>query len=200
MLVVGLTGGIASGKSTVSHKLRSLGAYVIDADLLAREVVKKGQPAWQKLVDYFGKEILLSSGEINRKLLGDIIFHDSQARQYLNQVTHPAILSKAAEEIRKGKEEGKAPLIVFDAALLIESKAYKLVDKIWLVYCRRETQLKRLMARDKLTYEQALARISAQMPMEEKLRFAHEVINTEESLQKTMEQVEKLWEKYVSRL
>lgn len=197
MLVVGLTGGIASGKSTVSNKLRDLGAYVIDADLLAREIVRKGQPAWHKIVDYFGVEVLLPSGEINRKLLGNIVFHNSQARHYLNQVTHPAILAKAAEEIHRVKEAGKAPLIVLDAALLIEAKADKLVDQIWLVYCRLATQLERLMARDNLTYEQAMARISSQMPLEEKLRYAHEVINTEGSLRETMEQVEKLWEKYV---
>lgn len=199
MLVVGLTGGIASGKSTVSKKLESLGALIIDADLLAREVTKKGEPAWRKIVDYFGLEVLLPSGEINRKLLGSIVFKDSQARQYLNQVTHPIILERAAEAIKEGKR-GKAPLIVLDAALLIESGAYRLVDKVWLVYCSLTTQLERLMTRDNLTYEEALARVNSQMPLEKKLPYAHEVINTEGDLDSTMEQVEQLWKKYVLKL
>jgi dephospho-CoA kinase len=196
MLVVGLTGGIASGKSTVSKKLVSLGAKLVDADQIAREVVRQGQPAWQEITTYFGRSILLESGEINRKTLAEIVFNNTEARAFLMHVTHPRILTRSAELIEEYRQDRGTKLIVLDAPLLIESGAHRLVDQIWVVFCSLETQITRLMARDNLSRGQALARIKAQMPLEEKLRYADEVINTEGTKAQTLEQVEKLWLKY----
>ncbi|WP_227765343.1 dephospho-CoA kinase [Zhaonella formicivorans] len=196
MLVVGLTGGIASGKSTVSKKLVSLGAKLVDADQIAREVVRQGQPAWQEITSHFGQNILLESGEINRKTLAEIVFNNSEARAFLMHVTHPRILNRSAELIEEYRQDRGTKLIVLDAPLLIESGAHRLVEQIWVVFCSLETQVRRLMARDNLSRGQALARIKAQMPLEEKLRYADEVINTEGTKAQTLEQVEKLWLKY----
>jgi dephospho-CoA kinase len=192
LLVIGLTGGIASGKSTVSKKLKEFGATIIDADLIAREVIKKNEPAWQRIKDYFGPGILLPSGEINRKALGNIIFNNAEARTFLNQVTHPEILKRCKDLINYYQGQGRDP-IVLDVPLLIESGANAMVEKIWIAYCSKVTQIQRLMTRDGLNYSEALKRIEAQMPLEEKVKFADEVINTEGSLEETENQIKELW-------
>lgn len=178
MLFVGLTGGIASGKSMVSGILKSLGAYIIDADVIARELVKPGMPAWNDVVERLGRGILLENGSIDRKLLGGIVFRDPSKREILNSILHPRIFEEAMrqrEEIEKADPEA---VIVFDAALLIEAKAHKLVDVVILVYADEDLQIKRLMERDGLTREEALERIRAQMPAERKKRYARYIIDT----------------------
>ncbi|MDS1030752.1 dephospho-CoA kinase [Bacillota bacterium LX-D] len=199
MLVIGLTGGIASGKSTVAKKLESLGAKLTDADQISREIVRKGQPAWQEIIRYFGENILLDSGEINRKALANIIFSDLEARAFLNSITHYRIKQIAREQIDTYRREKKVKLIVLDAALLIETGLNQEVEQIWLAACSQETQIKRLMARDNLNYGQAIARIKSQMPLKEKLDYADIIINTEGTIEYTLEQVENLWAKYVAK-
>lgn len=199
MLVVGLTGGIASGKSFVSKRLVELGANIVDADQIAREIVQPGQPAWQEIIAHFGRDIVQASGAIDRKALGEIIFNNPESRSVLEQITHPKILERVNQRIVTYKELAETKLIVVDAPLLIESGAHQKVDSIWLVYCSLEEQVRRLMARDKLQRGQALARINAQMPLQEKLRYAQEVICTDGTPENTIEQVEKLWDKYIKK-
>lgn len=187
-IVLGLTGGIASGKSTVSDMLRELGYTVIDADVEARLAVKKGEPAYEKIINTFGEEILLEDGEIDRQRLGSIIFHDKEKRQALNNIVHPAVrrnmTSKKEEAISKGAE-----VVVLDIPLLFESKLTYMVEKTLLVYVDDEVQLQRLMKRNDLVESEALARIQSQMPLSEKIALADAVIDNNGDLNHTRKQL-----------
>lgn len=192
MKVIGLTGGISSGKSTVSAMLRELGGYIIDIDALARRVVEPGQPAWEKIRDFFGPVVFCGDGTINRQVLGDIVFRDEAARNMLESITHPPIAALAADEVRKAAQEGFA-VAVLDAPLLIEAGWHTAVDAVWLVYVDADRQLARLVKRDGLTIEQALARIGAQMSLEDKLVYADVAIHNGGSQDDTRRQVEEAW-------
>ncbi len=181
MVFAGLTGGIATGKSLVSEIFRSLGAFIIDADLIAREIVRPGLPAWKAITEAFGNEVLLPDGSINRSKLGSIVFQDFSKRSILNSIMHPGILKEAAKLRKKIGEEHPFAVVIFDAALLIESGAYEMVDLVILVYVNEELQINRLMNRDGLTREDALERINAQMPVEEKKNYADYIIDTSSS-------------------
>lgn len=189
MILVGLTGGIASGKSTASKIFKKLGAYIIDADVLAREVVEPLKPAWRDIVKNFGKEILIKDNSINRRKLAEIIFNNKKKRELLNTIVHPRVL-KRAKEIEKGiaKKDPDA-VIIFDAALLIESGAYKKMDKNIVVYADEDVQVKRLMKRDGLTRDEAIKRIKAQMPLREKVRFADYIIDGNKMLNMVKKQI-----------
>jgi len=199
MLFVGLTGGIASGKSVVSGILKSLGVYIIDADLIARDLVRPGLPAWQEIVEKFGREILLEDGNIDRKLLGRMIFKDQEKRKLLNSILHPRIFEEA--ERQKREIEGRDPdaIVVFDVALLIETGAYKHVDAVILVYADKELQIKRLMERDGYTETEALERIEAQMSGEEKKRYADYVIDTSKPYEDVKKEVVEIVKELRSR-
>ncbi|MGB9780595.1 dephospho-CoA kinase [Caldanaerobacter sp.] len=199
MKVVGLTGGIGSGKSTVSRILSGLGAKIIDADLVSREIMSKGQEAYNEIVDYFGEGILDERGEIDRKKLGLIVFGNEQKLKKLNEITHPKIIEKIKAMIVEAKKEGNYRLIVVDAALLIETGLYQMMDEIWMVVVDIETQIKRIMARDGFSYEEALKRIRSQMPLEEKIKYADFIINNSKTLEKTEEQVKLLWSRFDRR-
>lgn len=177
MILVGLTGGIASGKSAASKIFKKLGAYIIDADVLAREVVEPLKPAWKDIVKNFGKEILNKDNSINRQKLAEIVFNNKKKRELLNSIVHPRVF-KRAKEIEKeiAKKDPKA-VIIFDAALLIESGYYKKMDKNIVIYADEDVQVKRLMKRDGLTKDEAKKRIKAQMPLREKMRFADYIID-----------------------
>ncbi|MCX7781393.1 MAG: dephospho-CoA kinase [Negativicutes bacterium] len=192
MYIIGLTGGIASGKSTVSKQLGELGAYVVDADQIARDIVQPGEPAWKEIQRQFGPEILLADGSINRKKLGEIVFSDSEAREKLNRITHPRIELAALQAIEKAKAEGYN-IAVLDVPLLIESGWQRLVDAVWVVYTDRETQLLRLMNRDNLTREAALSRIRSQMSLDEKKNYADIVIDNSGGHKDTRRQVLAAW-------
>lgn len=187
MVFAGLTGGIATGKSVVSGMFRSLGAFIIDADVLAREIVIPGLPAWKAVVEAFGSEILLPDGNLNRAALGRIVFHDAAKRSILNSIMHPGILKEAARLRKKIGEEYPFAVVIFDAALLIESGAYEMVDLVILVYANKKLQINRLMNRDGLTREDALERINAQMPVAEKKNYADYIIDTSSSLKDDIE-------------
>ena len=187
MLLVGLTGGIASGKSLVSGIFKSLGAHIIDADIIAHELIKPGLPAWDEIVKRFGRGILLEDGNINRPLLGSIIFNDTAKREILNSILHPRIFKEVdwlRNEIEKTSPDA---ILIFDAALLIETRAYELVDVVILVYANEDQQIKRLMERDGLAKGEALERIKVQMNTEEKKRYADYIIDTS----KTQEDVKR---------
>ncbi|MFZ3063739.1 MAG: dephospho-CoA kinase [Nitrospirota bacterium] len=177
MILVGLTGGIASGKSAASKIFKKLGAYIIDADVLAREVVEPLKPAWRDIVKNFGKEILNKDNSINRQKLAEIVFNNKKKRELLNSIVHPRVF-KRAKKIEKeiAKKDPKA-VIIFDAALLIESGYYKKMDKNIVVYADKDVQVKRLMKRDGLTKDEAKKRIKSQMPLREKVRFADYIID-----------------------
>lgn len=194
MKIIGLTGGIASGKTTVSNILQELGGWVIDADKIAKEIVEKGKPAYKDIVDYFGKEILLGNGEIDRKKLASIVFYDPVALEKLNQFTHPRILEVIDGKTNYLMQNHPEDVIIIDAALLIETGLKDKVDEVWLVIVPVEIQRQRLMQRDGLTLSEADRRINAQMPVEDKIPFADRLIYNSGSLEELIKQVKKIWE------
>lgn len=192
MLKIGLTGGIATGKSSVSGFLRSLGAAIIDADVLAREVVLPGKPAWQEIIKQFGPTVIHEDGSLNRKHLASIVFADEQARRKLNQITHPRVIERIYEIMSDMARQGVAA-VVLDVPLLIEADMTEMVDEVWLVVAEQEQQRARLMARDGLTAKEATSRIKAQMPLSEKRRFADRVIDNTRTWAETQTQIAAAW-------
>jgi dephospho-CoA kinase len=176
-LLVGLTGGIATGKSTVSAMFAHLGAKVVDADLLAREVVMPGQPAHGQIVDEFGAEVLQADGQLDRKRLGAIVFADAAKRRRLEQITHPAIRARQQRILSVYEEEAFEGVVIWDVALLIETGGVKGMDKVVVVAADPATELARLMARDGLSEDEASRRIASQMPVAEKAKLADYVID-----------------------
>ena len=194
MRVIGLTGGIASGKSTVAGILEKLGAVIIDADLLAREVVAPGEPACQAIGDAFGDGMLNPDGTINREALSRLVFADPGARRRLESITHPAIGRRAEKKLAEFRQR-QTPVVFYVAPLLIEAGVASRVDELWVVYVDGKTQLKRLMERDRSSREEALRKIAAQMPMEEKKKFGNVVIDNCGTLTETERQVREIWER-----
>lgn len=192
-MIIGLTGGIATGKSTVTAILRELGAYVVDADVWARRVVEPGQPALREIAEAFGDGVLLPDGTLNRKALAAIVFQDERARQTLNQITHPRVREGMREETKRYQAVHPGEPVVWDVPLLFEGDTSRLVDRTVVVYADEGTQLVRLMARDGLSEAEARARIAAQMPIEEKRRLADYVIDNTGTVEQTREQVTRLW-------
>lgn len=198
MKVIGLTGGIASGKSTVSKILKELGAYIIDADIVSKEIMLKGSRAYDDLIDTFGIDILKEDKEIDRKKLGNIVFADSFKLKELDDITHPHIIKRIKDIIELEREHGNKKAIVLDAALLIEMRLFYMVDEVWLVVVDRKTQIKRLMERDNLTYENALNRIKSQMSIEDKMKYADFIINNCKGIDSIKKQVRLLWGRYTN--
>ena len=176
-LLVGLTGGIATGKSTVSTMFAHLGAKVVDADLLAREVVMPGQPALARIVTEFGPDVLHEDGSLDRKRLGAIVFADGDKRRRLEEITHPAIRARQQRILSVYEEEGFEGIVVWDVALLIETSAAKSMDRVVVVIADAETELARLVARDGFSADEARRRIASQMPLSEKVKVADHVID-----------------------
>ncbi|HHW42453.1 MAG TPA: dephospho-CoA kinase [Desulfotomaculum sp.] len=197
MTVIGLTGNIGSGKSTVARYLQEHGAEIIDTDRVAREVVEPGKPAWQEIVDTFGREILQPDGTLDRRALGRLVFGDPAARARLNAIVHPRIREEVERRKRAfhSRHRDNRKVLVVEAPLLIEAGMQEQVDQIWLVVVDPEEQLQRVMSRDGLSREDALARINAQMPQGEKLRHAHVVIDNSGTPEETRRQVAALWAK-----
>ena len=195
MPVIGLTGNIASGKSLVSGILKELGARVIDADIVAREVVAPGTAGWRKIKETFGEGVLNPDLTVNRQILGSKVFNDPQQREKLNAITHPVIVEKIQAEVNTFRRSGPGPdrVLVVDAPLLIETDSDILVDEVWLVVIPEETQIERLIKRDGLTREQALARIRSQMPVSEKKKYAQVIIDNSRDADSTEKTVRKIW-------
>jgi dephospho-CoA kinase len=187
-MILGLTGGIATGKSTVTAMLREQGIPVIDADQIAREVVELGKPAYEAIVRHFGKEILLPGGQIDRKKLGEIVFSDEAERQKLNAIVHPEVRRVMREEAEAAEKNG-AKIVFMDIPLLFESKLQHMVDKIVVVYAPAHLQLARMMERDEFEEEQAQKRLRAQLPIEQKRTDADFVIDNTGSREETEKQV-----------
>lgn len=197
MLRVGLTGSIGVGKSFVTSVFEELGCHVLDADHTAREVVMPGTPGLKALTDAFGEDILNTDGSLDRKRLGARIFTDQAERERLNQILHPFIIARQDEIMRAWENEDPHGIGIIDAALMIESGGYKRFDKLIVVHCRPEVQLERLMLRDKLSREEALRRISSQMPQEEKQKFADYLIDTSDGFEPTRTQIISVHQKLI---
>ena len=188
--VVGLTGGIASGKTTVSDMFRRLGAEIIDADLLARKVMEPGSIVLDQIRRHFGDDMVTSDGTLNRPLLRARMIESPQLREDLNALTHPEIIRLETEEI----EASTRDLILVDAPLMIESGSYERFREIVLVYVTKEIQLERLMKRDGLGKEEAEAFMATQMDLEEKKKFATYLVDNSGTLEETAGQVVRLYE------
>ncbi|MDQ0298597.1 dephospho-CoA kinase [Salibacterium salarium] len=187
-MIIGLTGGIASGKSLVSTELEQYGYPVIDADQIAREVAEPGELAYEQIVEHFGNEILELDGSLNRKKLGTLIFSDSEKRQILNQIMHPAIRKRMLEKKAMFEKQGY-DVIVFDLPLLIENNLQFMVDKVLLVYVNKEEQKRRLIHRDQAGGEDANQRIASQMSLDEKLDYADAIIDNNTTREHTITQL-----------
>lgn len=191
-MIIGLTGGIATGKSLVSGELRRLGAAVVDADAIAKEVVEPGRPACAEIAEAFGPGVIKPDGSIDRKKLGQIIFSDPAARERLNAITHPRIRERMKEETTRLVKEG-VELIVLDIALLIETGVRYEVDRIVVVYADPARQAERLMQRDSVGRDEAKKRISCQMDIKEKTEYADYVIDNSGTKEETIEQTRALF-------
>ncbi|MCX5886590.1 MAG: dephospho-CoA kinase [Proteobacteria bacterium] len=194
-MLIGLTGGIGSGKSVVAEMLKNLGAHIIDADQISRDVMVPESEAYKKVVNTFGKEILQDDRSIDRKKLGDLVFGDPEKIAKLNECTHPAIfaeIDRRVEEIRRNNPDA---IIIIDAALLVETAAHERFDKLIVVSADEETQLKRLKERDGFAEEEAQKRISSQMPLKEKVKYADFVIHNDKGLEDTRRQVAEIYKK-----
>ncbi|MCC3647408.1 MAG: dephospho-CoA kinase [Bacillota bacterium] len=194
-LTVGLTGGIASGKSTVSSLLIKKGYTVIDADIEARLAVEKGEEAYQEILRHFGERVLLKDGSIDRAELGSIIFHNETERKALNSIVHPAVRKRmtAKKEQAIGRKE---QLIILDIPLLFESKLQYMCDKTLLVYADEDIQLQRLMQRNQLSEKEAMARIQSQMPLKDKKALADAVIDNNGTIEETEKQLCGIFKKW----
>ncbi len=195
MRVFGITGGIATGKSTVSNMIKEFGFTVIDADVVAREVMEPGREAYMKVVEHFGKEILLDNEQIDRQKLGAIVFHNEEKRQLLNSLVHPAVRKEMLKQKEEAERRGEKAVFL-DIPLLYEGRLTYLVEKVIVVYTDVNTQLKRLMSRNQLSKDEALARIHSQMSIEEKRKLADEVIDNRGSLDQTRQQLVAILQKY----
>ena len=182
MKVIGLTGGTGSGKSVVSKSLAAAGAVIVDADKIAHEIILKGEPAYQEIIEYYGTGILDAEGNIIRKKLGEIVFNDKEKLAFLNQCTHKYITAEVKRQIAEAKAEGAATAIIVDAPLLLEAKLETVCDLVWVVYAEPEVRAQRVMARDGITYELAKARIANQKSWEEYKAAADAVIDNSKDL------------------
>ena len=199
MLHVGLTGNIASGKSSAALFFAELGAHTIDADRVAHELYKTGTPGYDRIIAAFGEQILGPNGEIDRNKLGRIVFSDTDKRLQLNALMHPAVGAAILRQIFELEQSSSRGIIIVDAALMIETGGYRMYHRLIVVTCAPSLQIARLIKRDGLTESDARARIASQMPIEEKLKLADYIIDTSGTLKQTRDQVEKIHRDLVFR-
>ena len=194
MLIVGLTGGVASGKTAVSQVLKEEGAYIIDADQIARELVEPHRPAWSELIKAFGQEILQEDGSIQRKKLADKVFVDPKQRKLLNQILHPRIKEEMDRRTKEIGEKDPQAIVVIDAPLMVELGDHREMDKLIVVTSTQTQQIERLKDRDRTNTEEALRIVFSQMPLEEKLKFADYVIRNEGSMEETRKRAKEVYQ------
>ena len=200
MLVVGLTGGIGSGKSTIAGEFKRLGAYIIDADKIARKILSPQTNAGKKIVNYFGKQILYKRNAtvyINRKKLSRIVFFDRKKLKKLNELMHPLIINQIKKEIRILKRNTKLPgqIIMVDAPLLFETGLNVFMDKIIVISVSRACQIERIKKRNGLNKKEILQRINKQWPLRKKIEYADYLVDNSKNRQKTRKKVEHVWQK-----
>ncbi len=192
--VIGLTGGIGSGKSTVSQFLAELGSAIIDADKVGHEAFKPNTEAWREVVATFGRQILSPSGEIDRKKLGGIVFDNPEALQKLNQIVHPRAYDIVKSRLEECRRQG-VEVVVLEVILLIEAKWTNLVDEVWVVVASEDTVVKRLKQQRGMSEEEILARIRFQLSTEERVKHADVVINNDGDIDEMKAKVKDLWER-----
>ena len=192
MRIIGLTGGIASGKSTVARYLRTLGAHVIDADQLARDVVEPGEPALEEIVSRFGSAVLAANGTLDRAALSKLVFGDRAARADLNRIVHPRIATASQARMAELAASG-VETVIYEAALIVESKLYTWMHALIVVALPRELQLQRLMERDNLSLQEAEQRLAAQASLEDKLSVADYIVDNAGTPAHTERQVVTIW-------
>ncbi|MFH1783390.1 MAG: dephospho-CoA kinase [bacterium] len=196
MLVVGLTGGIAAGKSTVLEMFKELGSKTVDADVIAHKVLAPKTEVWKKLIDYFGRRVLDKDLNIQRDKIADIVFEDYKELNVLNQITHPPIIkeikAKIDEYIKDSKD--KEEIVIVDAPLLFESYIAPLMDQIIVITIPAGTQMQRLIRRSGLDYSKAKIRVQAQMPQNDKTQYANYIINGKDKPAKIKEEVKNIWQ------
>lgn len=195
MLVVGVTGGIVSGKTTVAQIFKKLGAKIIDVDLIAREIVQPSKKAWKRIVKNFGKEILKDNQQIDRKKLGKIVFSNQVKRNLLNKITHPIIIEVIKKQLSQIRQQANKDVIcIVDAPLLFEAHLTEMMDKTIVVYISEKEQIIRLLKRNGISKDEAIKRIKAQMPLKEKISLADYVIDNSKSPEDTEKEVFQIWE------
>ncbi len=197
--IVGLTGGIASGKSAAADYLATLGAAVIDADAISHQLTAKNGDALPAILEQFGEAVFYPDGNLNRRALANIIFSDARQRQSLEAIIHPMVQNHMLQAIDEAQQKG-APVVVLNVPLLFESASDVLCNECWVMALDTEKQLQRLMERDKLNKEEALARINSQMPLEEKKQLAHKIIETGRPINQTQQELAHLWKELVRRV
>ena len=197
-LIIGLTGGIASGKSCAAEILREKGAAIVDADVVSRELVRPGSPLLEKLEEEYGSDIILADGNLDRAKLSSLVFANDESLQKINSIMHPAIWKEIFRQIDEAAE--KSSVVVLAAPLLLEHGAEAIADSVWVTDVTPDIQLERLMARDNLSQEQARKRISAQMPLDKKAALADILLDNCGSKEKLREQIEIEWEEHVKPL
>ena len=200
MYRIGLTGSIATGKSTVTNMLKELGAFVIDCDKMARDVVAPGARGLAKIEAAFGKDAVAADGSMDRVYIGDLVFRNPEMKKRLENILFPLIFEALDEELLRLEREGATPVVFLDMPLLYEVKYDSYVDEVWLVYVPFEVQLSRLMKRNGYTKEEALLRIHSQISVDKKKSLAQQVIDNSGTLEDTKEQVRSLWERLQMRL
>ncbi|NMP22844.1 dephospho-CoA kinase [Sulfobacillus harzensis] len=193
MRLIGLTGGIGSGKSSVSQMLSSYGASIIDADQITHALERRGQPVWRAIFEAFGWPVLAANGELDRKKLGHWVFGTPALRARLNAIVHPAVRAEVRRQAQAAAESG-APVAVLDVPLLIEGGLYRMVDEVWVVYADPDDQAARIQARDGVGEDHAWQRIRAQMPLKDKLAYADRVIDNRGGLAELERVVKDLWQ------
>jgi dephospho-CoA kinase len=194
-ILLGVTGGVASGKTTVVRMLEQLGAPVIDFDLLSRKVVEPGKPAWKEIVAYFGEQVLLEDRTLDRKKLSDIVFRDMEKRKKLEGFIHPRIFEEFIRLVKEITSKDPDAIIQVDVPLMIEMNLQYIFHKILLVYMPEEMQVERLMKRDRISEETARNMIRSQLPIEEKRGYADFIVDNSGTLEETRRQVEEIWKK-----
>ncbi|MBI3359471.1 MAG: dephospho-CoA kinase [Nitrospirae bacterium] len=194
MVYVGLTGGIASGKSTVSRIFKEAGAFIVDADAIAHDLLCKKESVYRSVLNTFGAHILGEEGQIDRNKLGEIVFQDAKKLTALNQIVHPFVLEAMEQEGEMIVAQDPHAVIVFDVPLLIETRTHQKVDIVMLVYVDKETQINRLCARDGLSRESAEIRLKLQMALDEKHAYANEIIDNRKSFQEVRDDVMRIYE------
>lgn len=197
-LLIGLTGGIGSGKTTVAELFKARGGYVIDADVLCRELVEPDRPAWKEIVRHFGDRVLNPDRTLNRARLGEIVFHDPAEKRVLESILHPRVFEEEERCFARIVREDPTALVFIDAALLIESGNYRKVDKVVVVACDRRTQLERSLKKGFLSREEIERRIDNQMPLEDKLAYADFVIRNDTDLAGLEQRVQDVYEELKS--
>jgi len=194
MLRVGLTGGLASGKSFVGRALADLGCFLIQADLLGRQVLEQGGETYEQVVKTFGNQILDPDGKINRRRLAKIVFSDPEQLAKLNALVHPRVKERERDLADEFAREHPDGIAVTEAAILVETGSYRDYDRLIVAFCRPEQQIERSMERDGVSREEVLNRLSRQMPLEEKVKHADFIIDTSGSKENTLQQVRTVYE------